>query len=66
VVAALWSVDDAATTHLTIAFFQRLGAGSSKAEALRQAQLEIFAKKEMSHPYFWAAFTITENGRIIN
>ncbi len=64
VVATLWSVDDAATTLLTIAFFKRLGEGMSKAEALRQAQLELFAKKEMSHPFFWAAFTITENGRI--
>jgi CHAT domain-containing protein len=64
VVATLWSVDDAATTQLTIAFFKRLGEGMSKAEALRQAQLELFAKGEMSHPFFWAAFTITENGRI--
>jgi CHAT domain-containing protein len=64
VVATLWSVDDAATTHLTIAFFKRLGEGMPKAEALRQAQLELFAKKEMSHPFFWAAFTITENGQI--
>jgi CHAT domain-containing protein len=65
VVATLWSVDDAATTHLTIAFFKRLAEGVPKAEALRQAQLELFAhKKEMSHPFFWAAFTITENGQI--
>ncbi len=64
VIATLWSVDDAATTQLTIAFFKRLGEGMAKTEALRQAQLELFAKKEMSHPFFWAAFTITENGRI--
>jgi CHAT domain-containing protein len=64
VVATLWSVDDAATTHLTIAFFKGLGKGRSKAEALRQAQLELLANQELSHPFFWAAFTITENGPI--
>ncbi|MCB2185006.1 MAG: CHAT domain-containing protein [Deltaproteobacteria bacterium] len=64
VVATLWSVDDEATTLLTIAFFKNLAAGKPKAEALRQAELELFRQGAWAHPYFWAAFTITENGEL--
>jgi CHAT domain-containing protein/Tfp pilus assembly protein PilF len=64
VVATLWSVDDEATTLLTIAFFNYLAGGSSKTEALRQAQLSLYHNREWAHPFFWAAFTITENGKL--
>jgi CHAT domain-containing protein/Tfp pilus assembly protein PilF len=57
VVASLWSVDDEATALLMQRFYTHLRAGTGKAEALRQAQLEVRA--EYPHPYYWAAFVLT-------
>ncbi|MAE63160.1 MAG: hypothetical protein CMJ18_02705, partial [Phycisphaeraceae bacterium] len=62
VLATLWSVDDEATTRLTIALCKALGSGASTAEALRQGQLALLRAGETSHPFFWAAFTITRSG----
>ncbi|HEX3747881.1 MAG TPA: CHAT domain-containing tetratricopeptide repeat protein [Bryobacteraceae bacterium] len=40
-VAPLWKVDDAAQRKLMDAFYRELSAGKGRAEALRQAQLQI-------------------------
>ncbi|MDA0266976.1 MAG: CHAT domain-containing protein [Cyanobacteria bacterium] len=40
-IASLWSVDDGGTQALMTAFYQTLSQGTSKAEALRQAQLAL-------------------------
>jgi filamentous hemagglutinin family protein len=60
VVASLWSVDDTATTALMTEFYQQLNTAPLKAEALRQAQIEMI-QGEMAHPYYWAAFTMVGN-----
>jgi hypothetical protein len=57
VIASLWNVDDAATTLLMEKFYGHLRAGASKAQALRQAQLDVRAT--YPHPYYWAAFVLT-------
>ena len=57
VIASLWNVDDAATTLLMEKFYSHLRAGASKAQALRQAQLDVRAT--YPHPYYWAAFVLT-------
>ena len=44
VVASLWKVDDASTAHLMSSFYKSLKT-TSKAEALRQAQLEMIRGK---------------------
>ena len=59
VLASLWSVDDAATQELMIAFYAHLRQSSSKIEALRAAQLEI--RRKYPHPYYWAGFVLTGN-----
>jgi CHAT domain-containing protein/Tfp pilus assembly protein PilF len=56
VVASLWSVDDAATGDLMVKFYQALKAGKRKDDALRDAMLEVKAKK--ADPFFWAAFQV--------
>jgi hypothetical protein len=64
VLASLWKVPDAETEQLMTAFFQRWLAGAGKAEALRQAQVELIgrlrASKEAKHrnapPLYWAGF----------
>jgi CHAT domain-containing protein len=53
-VVSLWKVSDEATLALMLAFYRYLGDGMSKAEALRQAQLDL--RKSRSDPFEWAAF----------
>lgn len=78
VIASLWEVDDASTAALMGSFYNRYigGAGKlDKAEALRQAQLELLAghvlpkpdpdnpsaPKSFTHPHYWAPFILMGN-----
>ena len=56
VVSTLWELEDHATTHLMTVFYDHLGRHEEKAEALRQAQLEML--NSGSPPYYWAAFVL--------
>jgi CHAT domain-containing protein len=56
VVSTLWELEDHATTHLMTVFYDHLGRNEEKAEALRQAQLEML--NSGSPPYYWAAFVL--------
>jgi CHAT domain-containing protein len=56
VITTLWKVDDRASYQLIRSFYSRLEK-VGPAEALRQAQRETL--KAFSHPYSWAAFTLT-------
>ncbi|MBN2124488.1 MAG: CHAT domain-containing protein [Deltaproteobacteria bacterium] len=60
IVASLWQVDDLATAQLMTRFYREL-RNRDKAEALREAQLEI--KKKYPHPYYWASFQLTGNAQ---
>jgi CHAT domain-containing protein len=82
-VATLWSVDDQSTSQIVEQFYRKLrGAierrdGTTKAQALRQAQLTMLendlpkapassasAEEEstdFSHPYYWAPFILLGN-----
>ncbi|MBM3221897.1 MAG: CHAT domain-containing protein [Candidatus Rokubacteria bacterium] len=55
-VMSLWKVDDVATAALMSHFYRRLASGENKAEALRQAQVEVRREERWRHPYFWASF----------
>ncbi|WP_242059484.1 MULTISPECIES: CHAT domain-containing protein [Nostoc] len=39
-------------------FYKNLKNGVPKAEALRQAQLNLISDSRYSHPYFWAGFIL--------
>ena len=56
VVSTLWELEDYSTAQLMIDFYQHLGRGEGKAEALRQAQLDLL--KSGDPPYFWAGFEL--------
>jgi CHAT domain-containing protein len=56
VVSTLWELEDHATTHLMTVFYDHLGRHEEKAEALRQAQLEMM--NSGSPPYYWAGFVL--------
>lgn len=58
VVVSLWKVADQSTAELMIPFYKRLRDGVGKAEALRQAQLEMIRKGRFAHPYYWAPFVL--------
>jgi hypothetical protein len=54
VVAAGWSVDDAATAELMTHFYREIEAGRDARVALARARRLVAT--ERPHPYFWAAF----------
>jgi CHAT domain-containing protein len=56
VVSTLWELEDHATAHLMTVFYDHLSRHEEKAEALRQAQLEML--KSGSAPYAWAGFVL--------
>jgi CHAT domain-containing protein len=62
VVASLWSVEDEATSVLMERFHTHLSQGVGKAEALRQAQLEMMADPERADPYYWSGFVMSGDG----
>ena len=59
VLASHWSVSDKATSRLMTEFMRRWRAGEPRAQAWREAQLELLHSKDFSNPYFWSAFTLT-------
>ena len=56
VVSTFWEVEDRATAQLMIDFYQHLGRNEGKAEALRQAQLDMLHSG--APPYYWAGFEL--------
>jgi len=55
VLASHWPVNDKATSRLMTEFMQRWRSGKPRAQAWREAQLELLRSKDFSNPYFWAA-----------
>ncbi|MBI3330438.1 MAG: CHAT domain-containing protein, partial [Nitrospinae bacterium] len=68
VVVSLWKVEDQSTSLLMERFYQRLKQGESKAEALRQAKLEVLQatidlkaigrRQPLAAPFYWAPFIL--------
>lgn len=64
VVATLWNVADDATADLMASFYKRLAEEDlSRAEALRQAQIDLIQSADRSHPYYWAPFILMGDWR---
>ena len=61
VMSSLWDVKDDSTAYLMTRFYTHLRQGTGRAEALRLAQMEI--RHRFPHPYHWAAFVLTGDGR---
>jgi len=58
VVMSLWKVEDRSTSRLMVSFYDALRRGHTKADALREAKIELLQTTEWSHPYFWAPFVL--------
>ncbi|MEM9215123.1 MAG: CHAT domain-containing protein [Cyanobacteria bacterium P01_F01_bin.150] len=60
--ATLWKVADASTAELMGTFYKRLAQpGTTRAEALRQAQLSLIEGTKYNHPYYWSPFVLVGN-----
>lgn len=57
-VASLWQVDANSTATLMTEFYEALGKGKTKAEALRSAQIALLQNPRTAHPYYWSAFIL--------
>ncbi|MBF0428058.1 MAG: tetratricopeptide repeat protein [Magnetococcales bacterium] len=58
VIASLWEVSDAGTQALMTGLYQRLMAGKTPHEALRESRLELMDSQEWADPYIWSAFML--------
>jgi CHAT domain-containing protein len=61
VVSTLWELEDHATAHFMTVFYDHLGRHDEKAEALRQAQLEMLNSGDP--PFYWAGFVLDGDPR---
>jgi CHAT domain-containing protein len=63
--ATLWQVNDESTATLMSLFYQKLSENPAiaKAEALRQAQLELWKNiaQDWQVPFFWASYVLVGN-----
>jgi CHAT domain-containing protein len=60
--ATLWSVNDRATAELMSKFYQELATKHvPKAEAIRQAQLQLLHSQWYKHPFYWAPYVLLGN-----
>ena len=60
--ATLWQVNDESTAIFMTEFYRQLASSkTSKAEALRNAQLTLLKNREYQNPYFWAPFVLVGN-----
>ena len=58
----LWPANDEAASLLMVEFYKALNKpGTSKAQALRQAQLLLLSNKNLEHPFFWAPYILVGN-----
>jgi CHAT domain-containing protein len=60
VIASRWDVDSRSTAHFMQSFYASLRSGQPVPAALQYAQAEM--RSVNSHPYYWAAFTMS--GRV--
>ena len=58
VAVSLWQVADHSTAELMVKFYRQLDCATDKAEALRQAKLEMMQNPRYGHPYYWAPFVL--------
>ena len=61
-VATLWPVKDKAAETLMVDLYKQLQKPNmTKAEALRQSQIDLIRKTDFSEPFFWSTFVLVGN-----
>ncbi len=63
ILGSLWPISDDAATLVFPEFYRQLKQQPllSKARALQKVQQKLIASKDMSHPFYWAAFVLVGN-----
>lgn len=60
--ATLWQVSDASTVKLMQEFYTAFSQpGTTKAEALRYAQVQLLQNPQYQTPYYWASYVLVGN-----
>ena len=57
-VVSLWDVNDSSAQVLMREYYDELARGTGRAEAIRQAKLQLLRQPRYAHPYYWAAFIL--------
>ena len=57
VVSSLWHIGDRSTARFMDVFYEHLSRGMGKAQALRQAKIQMLRSRSQ-HPFHWAAFLL--------
>jgi len=66
-VMSLWEVDDDATKLLMSGYYDNLfHKGKGRTEALREVQLSMIERKDVAHPFYWAAFIVSGDPSPLN
>ncbi len=61
-IATLWPIKDQAAEMLMTSFYKQLQQPkTTKAEALRQAQIQLIRQTDFRDPFFWSAFILVGN-----
>jgi CHAT domain-containing protein len=61
-IASLWSVEDRATAIFMVNFYKELvNLETTKAQALRKAQISLLKDSKFTHPFYWAPFVLVGN-----
>ena len=58
VIATWWDIDSRSTRELMNEFYNELVSGQRAQQALLSASNSIRSRKQTSHPYYWAGFTV--------
>jgi CHAT domain-containing protein/Tfp pilus assembly protein PilF len=58
ILSTLWSINDKSTVFFMKSFYRYLSAGRTKAQALREAKIEMLGSSYF-HPYYWAGFVLS-------
>jgi CHAT domain-containing protein len=66
-VMSLWEVDDDATKLLMSGYYEKLfKEGKGRTEGLREVQLSMIERKDLAHPFYWAAFIVSGDPSPLN
>jgi CHAT domain-containing protein len=62
VVGTLWRIDDAGAAAFAESFYRSL-TGQAVSASLASAQRAMLASPKFLHPYYWAGYVLTGEGR---
>jgi CHAT domain-containing protein len=62
-IMTLWRIDDESTTRLMTEYYETIGKGVGRSEALRVATLKMLSDPKTANPKYWASFVVSGDPR---